>query len=283
MGRQSYDMEEMLRLLIVAVASISAILGTVFSLTHGIPTVFPFLYLLPIICVVYFYPRHAVLFALALSVIYIGLVYVLGAFDPILVAISTAWFAIFIALAVVASSYANGILEEKARIRHIMENTRNGIFCFNPETMRIRKVNQQCAEWLLYAREDLEGGPVTTVWTDANAQQRFMDEVTARKTGVMFESIFRQKTGGMLRCIISPLFQTKDTMLCSVVNITDANIADEEIRQTLVDLERQVRERTAHLEKINEELRAEIIERRRLEHNLLSGELDDEYRHKEEK
>ena len=116
----------------------------------------PFLYIIPIICVVYFYPGRAVLFALAISVIYIGLVYVLRAFDPILIAVSTAWFAIFIALAVVASSYANGILEEKARIRHLMENTRDGIFCFNPDTLRIRRVNQKCAEWLLYSRDKLE-------------------------------------------------------------------------------------------------------------------------------
>ncbi len=283
MGKISCDMEEMLRLLIVAVASVSAILSTIFSLTHGVTTVFPFLYILPIICVVYFYPRHAVLFTLAISVIYIVLVYVLGAFDPILVAVSTAWFAIFIALAVVASSYANGILEEKARIRHIMDNTRDGIFCFNPDTLLIKMVNLKCAEWLLYSREDLEGGPVSTVWTDADAQKRFMEEIKVRKTGVMSEVIFRQKNGGVLRCIMSPLFQTKDMVLCSVANVTDAHIADEEIRQTLEDLERQVRERTAHLEKINEELRAEIIERRRLEHNLLSGDLNDECGHKEEK
>jgi PAS domain-containing protein len=283
MGQLSWDTEEVLRLFIVAVASIGAILGTIFSLTHGISAVFPFLYILPIICAVYFYPRRAVLFALAISIIYIGLVYVLGSFDPILVAVSTAWFAIFITLAVVASSYANGLLEEKARIRHIMENSQDGIFCFDPGTLRIRVINQKCALWLLYSVEDLEGGPVGTVWTDTDAQQRFLEEVKIRKTGVLFESLFRQKNGGLLRCIISPLFVTKDMVLCSVTNVTDANVADEEIRQTLEDLERQVRERTAHLEKINEDLRAEIIERRRLEHTLISGNLKDDPGRDEEK
>ena len=283
MEQLSWDTEEVLRLFIVAVASIGAVLGTIFSLTHGISAVFPFLYILPIICAVYFYPRRAVLFALAISIVYIGLVYVLGAFDPILVAVSTAWFAIFITLAVVASSYANGLLEEKARIRHIMENSPDGIFCFDPGTLRIRVINQKCAQWLLYSLEDLEGGPVGTVWTDTDAQQRFLEEVKVRKTGVMFESLFRQKNGGVLRCILSPLFVTKDMVLCSVTNITDAKVADEEIRQTLEDLERQVRERTAHLEKINEDLRAEIIERRRLEHTLLPGKLKNDSGPDEEK
>ncbi|WP_292423442.1 PAS domain-containing protein [Methanoregula sp.] len=273
MGLISCDKREMLRFFIVAIASISAILGTIFSLTHGISSVFQFLYILPIICVIYFYPRRAVLFALAISIIYICLVYVLGAFDPILVAISTAWFAIFITLAVVTSSYANGLLEEKARIRYIIENTRDGIFCFDPGTQRILGVNQKCAQWLLYSREDLDGGPVSTVWTDADAQQRFREEVKVRKTGVMFESLFRQKSGGTLRCIISPLYVTKDTVLCSVANVADAKVADEEIRQTLEDLERQVRERTVYLEQVNDELRAEIIERRSLERTLLSGEV----------
>ena len=72
-------------------------------------------------------------------------------------------------------------------------------------------------------------------------------------------------------------------VLCSVANVADAKVADEEIRQTLEDLERQVRERTAHLERMNEELRAEIIERRRLEHTLLSGELNNDTKNKDGK
>ncbi|MGA2161775.1 MAG: hypothetical protein ABSG28_06225 [Methanoregula sp.] len=273
MGQQPYVMKTVHRLFIVAISSIGAILCTIFSLTHGISTAFSFFYILPIICVVYFYPGRAVLFALAISIVYIGLVYVLGAFNPILTAVSTAWFVLFITLAVVASSYANGLLEKKAQIRYIMENTLEGIFCFDPSTLRIRVVNQTCAQWLLYSRHELEGVPVSAVWPDAGAQQRFMDEVKGRRTGVTFESLFRQKNGGMIRFILSPLNVTKDMVLCSVVNVTDANVVDEEIRQTLEDLERQVRERTAYLERMNEELRAEIIERRRLEHTLLSSDL----------
>ena len=195
----------------------------------------------------------------------------MGAIDPFLIAVSTAWFAIFITLAVVASSYANGFVEEKARIRYIMENTLEGIFCFDPVSWRIREVNQKCAGWLLYPRNELKGSPVSTVLTDADAQRRFMGEIKERKTGTIFESLFRQKSGGIIRFVLSPLYVTKDTVLCSVTNVTDANVADDEIRQTLEDLARQVRERTAHLERINEELRAEITERRRLEDALLSG------------
>jgi PAS domain-containing protein len=283
MGPQLLDREVVLRLFIVVVASVTAILGTIFSLTHGIFVVFPFLYILPIICVVYFYPKRAVLFALCISVLYIGLVYALGAFNPFLIAVSTAWFAIFITLAVVASSYATGLLEEKVRIRHIKENTPEGIFCFDVSTWRIREINQKCAQWLLYSCSDLTGAPVSTVWTDTGAHQRFTGEIKSRKADVVFDALFRQKSGGIIRVVISPLYVTKEVVLCSVVNVTETGVADEEIRQTLEDLERQVRERTAHLERINEELRTEILERRRLEHTLLSGERKDEPGREEEK
>ena len=74
----------------------------------------------------------------------------------------------------------------------------------------------------------------------------------------------------MLRFVISPLEVTRDRVLCSAVDITGEKIVDEEIRKTLDDLEEQVRARTAHLERINEELKAEILEHRRFESTILA-------------
>ena len=46
------------------------LLSTIYSLTHGIYEVFPFLYFLPIILFVYFYPKRGVLFSLGISTVY---------------------------------------------------------------------------------------------------------------------------------------------------------------------------------------------------------------------
>ena len=67
---------------------------------------FPLHFILPIILVVYFYPERGVLFSLGLGLMYISLIYLLGNSDPTQIAIATAWFAIFITIGVVASSYA---------------------------------------------------------------------------------------------------------------------------------------------------------------------------------
>ncbi|MDD1685040.1 MAG: hypothetical protein LUQ19_04020, partial [Methanoregula sp.] len=94
------EFEEVLQLFIIAAACIGAILTTVFSLTHNIYDVFPFLYILPIILVVYFYPKRAVLFALCISLMFISLVFLLASSNTNLMVIATAWFAIFITIGI---------------------------------------------------------------------------------------------------------------------------------------------------------------------------------------
>ena len=69
---------------------------------------------------------------------------------------------------------------------------------------------------------------------------------------------------------VSPHAGNKGThVLCSAIDITRSKIVDEEIITTLNELEHQVKERTADLERMNEKLRAEILECRRFESTVL--------------
>jgi PAS domain S-box-containing protein len=262
------EFEEVLQLFIIAAACIGAVLTTVYSLTHGITEVFPFLYILPIILVVYFYPKRAVLFALFISLMYISLVFLLASGDTNLMIIATAWFAIFLTIAVVASSYANQLLEERTRTRHIIDNSQDGIFCFNPASGSLIAVNAKFAKLLRYETADLIGRDISQIWTDAGERGRFLDLVTTEKKPLDTEILLRARDASVLRFVISPLQITRDRVLCSAVDITGSMIADEEIQKTLEDLEEQVRARTAHLERINKELKAEILEHRRFESTI---------------
>jgi C4-dicarboxylate-specific signal transduction histidine kinase len=85
------------------------------------------------------------------------------------------------------------------------------------------------------------------------------------------EARFKAKDGSVLRFVISPMLVTKGHVLCSAIDITRSKIVDEEIIRTLNELEHQVRERTADLERTNEKLRAEILECRRFESTVLYG------------
>jgi PAS domain S-box-containing protein len=265
------EFEETLRLFIIAAACIGAVLTSVFSLTHTITEVFPFLYILPIILVVYFYPKRAVLFTLFLSLMYISLIILLGSTNPSLMIIATAWFAIFMTIGVVASSYANELMDEKSRIRNILQNSQDGIFCFSFRTGQLLGVNAKCAQWLKFDRSEIVGKDLSAIWTDPDERKRFTDLIKKESSRILeTEALFRARDGTVLRFVVSALLITRDRALCSAIDITGEKIVDEEIRRTLDDLEEQVKARTAHLERINEELKAEILERRRFESTILS-------------
>jgi PAS domain S-box-containing protein len=274
MQRLSGESEEILQLFILAAASIGAVLTTIFSLTHGIFEVFSFLYILPIILCVYFYPRRAVLFTLAISLMYIGLIYLLGFANHIMIAVATAWFAIFMTIGIVASSYATRMLDEQVRVRNILENSQDGILCFGIESERILELNPKCAHWLRYDIQDLTGKDLSLIWSDNTEREQFLAGVKKDGKDVAeTEGLFRAKDGTMLRFALSVVMITKGRAFCSAIDITGSKIVDEEIRRTLEDLEEQVKARTAHLEQINEELRMEILERRRFEQTILSGQV----------
>ena len=272
MEHLSSENEEVLHLFIIAAACIGAIISTIFSLTHGILEVYPFLYILPIILVVYFYPKRAVFFSLGISLMYISLVYLLGFSNPAVIIVSTAWFAIFIAIAVVASSYANRLQEESNRIKNILDNSQDGIFSLDLRTKRICELNVKCANWLRYNRQDLIGNEISLIWGDEKGQERFFTDAKKGLGNTETEAVFVAQDGTLMRFVISALLITHERLLCSVIDITGSKIVDEEIRRTLEDLEDQVWQRTAHLEKMNEELRAEILECRRFESTILSGD-----------
>ena len=271
MEHLSVENREVLRLFIVTAASIGAIITTIFSLLNGIFYVFPLHFILPIILVVYFYPERGVLFSLGLGLMYISLIYLLGNSDPTLIAIATAWFAIFITIGVVASSYAIRLREERTRVRKILDNSQDGIFCFDLKELRIREINAKCAQWLKYDQQDLIGKEISFIWTDKEEQKQFIADVKQELKHGEREARFRGQDGTVLRFVLSPILVTKGHVLCSAIDITRSKIVDEEIIKTLNELEHQVRERTADLERTNEKLRAEILECRRFESTVLYG------------
>ena len=122
--------------------------STIYSLSHGIYDVFPFIYFLPIILFVYLYPSRGVFFSLGISTVYILLVYVYSDFYSQAVAVSTAWFVVFVTIGVVTSTFAEGLREEELKYLGIFENSQAGIFTFDLDTQRLAEVNGKCAQML---------------------------------------------------------------------------------------------------------------------------------------
>jgi len=268
----SPENEEVLHLFIITAATVGAVITTVFSLTHGIFEIFPFLYILPIILSVYFFPKRAVLFSLGVSLTYIGMIYLYDFTNPEHIAIATAWFAIFITIGVVSSSYATRLIDEQTRIRSILLNSQDGIFCFDLTSLQILGVNSKFAQWLRYDRSELLGKDLSKTWTGSSERDQFIADIRNGLENMETESVFRSRDGGQHRFTVSAVLVSRNRVLCSAIDMTSSKVADEEIKKTLEELEMQVRARTEHLEKINAQLQAEILERRRVTKTILTPE-----------
>jgi PAS domain-containing protein len=168
--------------IVLGISILISIYSTIYSLTHGIYEVFPFLYFLPIILFVYFFPHRGIVFTLIISTVFLLLVYYFSNFDPNLVAVSTAWFVIFVTIGVVTSSFAGNLRTEERKYREIFENSQAGIFTFDLITMRIQEINGKCAQMLRYDRTDLIDKDLSRILVDSENRDTFISGIRNHHT-----------------------------------------------------------------------------------------------------
>ena len=249
----------------ILVAIIITLLSTIYSLSHGIYEVFPFIYFLPIILFVYFYPNRGVLFSLGISTVYILFVYLYSNFDPQAVAISTAWFVVFVAIGVVTSSFATGLREEERKYRGIVENSQAGIFTFDLDTRQIGEINGKCSQMLRYERTELIGVDLSLIIPDTESRNQLIRRIRENWESGDLELLFTARDRSIRQFLVSASVTPGNVVICSAIDITARKLAERVIERANEDLERRVHERTEELMRANKELTAEIQERKRFE------------------
>jgi PAS domain S-box-containing protein len=255
-------------ILMIVLSVIIAIYATVFSLTNGIYEVFPFLYFLPIILFVNFYPNRGVVFSLVISGIFLLLVYFFSNSDPTLIAVSTAWFVIFVTIGFVTSSFAEGSREEERKYREIFENSQAGIFTFALTTLRIQEINGKCARMLGYDRNDLVDKDLSRILPDSVERDAFISQIQKNSDISDAELLLHTRDGLVRQFLVSASLSPGNRVICSALDITERKLAEKVIQKARGDLERKVKERSEELMRANDGLKAEILERKRFEATL---------------
>ena len=252
----------------IIVSIIIAIYSTFFCLTRGIYEVFPFLYFLPIILFVNFYPNRGVVFSLAISTIFLLLVYYFSNVNPALIAVSTAWFVIFVTIGFVTSSFAEGFKEEERKYREIFENSQAGIFTFSLPTLRIQEMNGKCAQMLGYTRYDLIDKELGRIFRDPGERNAFLSQLQKNAEIGDIELLFHTREGLVRQFLVSASLSPGNRVICSAIDITERTLAERVIQKAREDLEKKVKERSDELLRANDGLKAEILERKRFEATL---------------
>ena len=252
----------------IIVSIIIAIYSTFFCLTRGIYEVFPFLYFLPIILFVNFYPNRGVVFSLAISTIFLLLVYYFSNVNPALIAVSTAWFVIFVTIGFVTSSFAEGFKAEERKYQEIFENSQAGIFTFSLPTLRIQEMNGKCAQMLGYTRYDLIDKELGRIFRDPGERNAFLSQLQKNAEIGDIELLFHTREGLVRQFLVSASLSPGNRAICSAIDITERKLAERVIQKARDDLERKVRERSDELMRANDGLKAEILERKRFEATL---------------
>jgi PAS domain S-box-containing protein len=253
---------------VIVISIFIAVYSTYFCLTRGIYDVFPFLYFLPIILFVNFYPNRGVAFSLAISTIFLLLVYFFSNFDLNLIAVSTAWFVIFVTIGFVTSSFAEGFRAEERKYKEIFENSQAGIFTFSLPALRIREMNGKFAQMVGYTRNDLIGKELGTIFQNTVERDSFVTLIQ-KNSEIGDSELLIQTRGGVVRqFLVSASVSPGNNVICSAIDITERTLAERVIKKAREDLEKKVKERSEELMRANDGLKAEIQERKRFEATL---------------
>ena len=132
-------------------------------------------------------------------------------------------------------------------------------------TRRITEVNIKCVQMLKYNQADLSGANLSRIITDAGSLDQFVQQIRmSHETGDL-ELFFTTRDGQVRQVLVSASLTAGDIALCSAIDITARKLAEQVIERAQDDFERRVNERTEGLLRVNQELSAEIEERKRFE------------------
>lgn len=217
-------------LFIVIITTILALLINILSLNYGFNNVAPFLLFIPVVIAAYWYPDRGPVFAVIISLMYLGIVYFFthGAMGELL-ASSIKCF-VLIGVSAVVSSLATHMRKNEVKYRAIFNHSETGIGLVNTKDFSIADVNKRFAEMLGYNQEELLKISFNDLWLEPTAKETFFNQLSLSDRVEYFETRFRSSQDKERWVLISAGNMPGNRFACNVVDITERKKSEEALR-----------------------------------------------------
>ena len=224
---------------IIVNTTILAILVNILSLSQGMTEVTPGLFFLPVVITAYWYPNKGMLFAFAVTAIYLAMVYFLmGGSPPDLVS-GLFKSIIMVGVAAVVSSLALNLQKSEAKYRGIFNNSEAGTGLIDANNLSIIEVNVRFASILGYSVQEIHDVTFSQLWVDASERDMFFTRV--KSEGVEnFETRFIAKTTYVRWVLLAAGMLPDNQMVCTMVDITERKQMEATQRTALKQIEKNI-------------------------------------------
>jgi PAS domain S-box-containing protein len=225
--------------IIIGVTTAIALLFNFFSLEIGEVSVSNHLLYIPIVIAAYAYPKKGTVFALAISGVYLLMVYGIRAAYPEDLFSASVRFYMFVLVGVVVSYLSMRIKKEERKYHRIFEQSYTGIFLCDPVTHTVIQANRHLEDILGYTPEELIGMPASTFFADNDMKLLVRSCATVMKNPVVQQSHevpAQKKDGTKIHVNLSLSGIPDERGICEYIvvlveDITEQRLAEKVIQQ----------------------------------------------------
>jgi PAS domain S-box-containing protein len=213
-------------LFIVLNTTVLALLINILSLYYGHNNVAPNLFYIPVVIAAYWYPNRGPIFAILISLAYMGLVYFFLGSDVGMLVSSSIICYVLIGVSVVVSSLATHMRRNEVKYRGLFNHSQAGVGLIDYKTQKIVEVNHRFASMLGYTEEELTLLPFGDLFLDSGKRDTFFRQLQVGGSIESFETRFPSKKDGSRWVLISAGMLADNQFVANIIDITERKHAE---------------------------------------------------------
>ncbi len=207
---------------VVIVTAILALLINILSLYYGSNDVAPFLLCIPVVIAAFWYPNRGPLFAVFISIAYMGIVYYFtqGSMGELIA--SSVKCCILIGVSVIVSGLATHLQKNEVKYRWSFNNSKAGIGLVKCSDLSIIEVDKRFAEILGYTIKELLTISFADLWVDPTTKDAFFNQLKSHENIDGLETRFKSRIDGERLVLISAGKLAGKEFVCTIADITES-------------------------------------------------------------